>query len=617
MQKEIAIFVSHRIDKPCYTPQCSLYHPVRCGAVYDKSDSSIPGDNTGKHISEKRMQYNELTVQYWAQKNYKADYYGLCHYRRYFSFSDTIFEQKRFNVVEKASIESSVLKYSLIDEEKIKKEIENVDAIIPYGIDVRTVLTGVPGGDRFYPHNIFEFWEAKTDQIDIECVKKLIEIVKADKPEYYPYLMEYINGTTFYGGCSYVLRRDLFEELCEFQFSTLELLTLKFDMSKYKGEHIRQPAFMGEILYGAFLTYLKHQNYKISEHQLVLFMNPNGETALPEAKTNKLPVKENKSSKAKKMTLLEQIKAVIKRIARNIMPAYRTSLRIETKVQQISALVMGSSDVATAKSLNKVPKPTVLQRTRWDRYTLTSNEFLTLMCFAQEIREEHHKSFEKYKDYYTGQDLAIVATGPSMAYYSQILNIPHIGVNAAFKNPNITLKYYFTTDYESRNDWFEDLKDYNFIKFFGQYSLGTYRDRFQVNEKLVRENHAFRFFQGAPSEDIHLNIEHYPLMGFYSIAFQALHFAVYTNPRRIYLVGCDCSNAGYFDGSSQLFANPPKWVTGYKKMKAFVERFYPETEIISINPVGLKGLFHDVYTENYLADHPEIDPTTCEILKID
>ena len=32
-------------------------------------------------------------------------------------------------------------------------------------------------------------------------------------------------------------------------------------------------------------------------------------------------------------------------------------------------------------------------------------------------------------------------------------------------------------------------------------------------------------------------------------------------------------------------------VKGYEKMKEFIERFYPETEVISINPVGLKGLF--------------------------
>ena len=51
----------------------------------------------------------------------------------------------------------------------------------------------------------------------------------------------------------------------------------------------------------------------------------------------------------------------------------------------------------------------------------------------------------------------------------------------------------------------------------------------------------------------------------------------------------------------------PHWLDGYQKVKAFVERFYPDTEIISVNPMGLRGLYSDVYTDDFIADHPEID----------
>ena len=51
----------------------------------------------------------------------------------------------------------------------------------------------------------------------------------------------------------------------------------------------------------------------------------------------------------------------------------------------------------------------------------------------------------------------------------------------------------------------------------------------------------------------------------------------------------------------------PHWLDGYRKVKAFVERFYPDTEIISVNPMGLRGLYSDVYTDDFIADHPEID----------
>ena len=92
MKKDIKIFVSHRIDLDSEIIDNPLFIPVRCGAVYDKRENiTMLGDNTGDNISEKRNSFCELTVQYWAWKNIKADYYGLCHYRRYFSFADERF----------------------------------------------------------------------------------------------------------------------------------------------------------------------------------------------------------------------------------------------------------------------------------------------------------------------------------------------------------------------------------------------------------------------------------------------------------------------------------------------------------------------------------------------
>ena len=73
---DIKIFVSHRIDLDSETIDNPLYVPVRCGAVYDeREDVRMLGDDTGENISERRMSFCELTVQYWAWKNVKVDYY--------------------------------------------------------------------------------------------------------------------------------------------------------------------------------------------------------------------------------------------------------------------------------------------------------------------------------------------------------------------------------------------------------------------------------------------------------------------------------------------------------------------------------------------------------------
>lgn len=80
MQTIIAIAL-HR-ESPL--PSDSLYRPVQAGAALHPRLDATP-DCTGDHISERNPLYCELTAHYWMWKNLRADAYGLCHYRRYFS----------------------------------------------------------------------------------------------------------------------------------------------------------------------------------------------------------------------------------------------------------------------------------------------------------------------------------------------------------------------------------------------------------------------------------------------------------------------------------------------------------------------------------------------------
>ncbi len=85
--KNIKIFVSHRIDIESFQVPNQLFVNILCGAFRPHKDIGLIGDNTGDNISEQQPFFSELTVQYWAWKNQEADYYGLCHYRRYLSFT--------------------------------------------------------------------------------------------------------------------------------------------------------------------------------------------------------------------------------------------------------------------------------------------------------------------------------------------------------------------------------------------------------------------------------------------------------------------------------------------------------------------------------------------------
>ncbi len=68
------------------------YLPVFVGAASSDLDLPYQRDDEGENISIKNPYYSELTGLYWAYKNLKADYIGLCHYHRYMDLSDVVIE---------------------------------------------------------------------------------------------------------------------------------------------------------------------------------------------------------------------------------------------------------------------------------------------------------------------------------------------------------------------------------------------------------------------------------------------------------------------------------------------------------------------------------------------
>ena len=280
----------------------------------------------------------------------------------------------------------------------------------------------------------------------------------------------------------------------------------------------------------------------------------------------------------------------------------------------------------TAGFHNILPYPINLLEMLQDLYNPgrmpTAHPLLHMMCLANELRDIHKASFAEFKGCHRGQTVAVVATGPTLNYYTQIKGISHIGTNASFLKKGLNLDYYFIRHYVQ--EWCDKLKDYNFVKFFGRNEWAEqHNDYDRFPEYLIEENNGRRFFPGEPNNEIYEDITYYPLMGGYSIIFQALQFAIFTRPKRLLLVGCDCSCDGHFDGTSFDTSEKdalaierfiPQWIEAYERLKLFTEQYFPDLEIISLNPIGLRGMFRDIYTESYLADHPEIDRTECEIL---
>ncbi len=124
----VKIFVSSH--KNAVVPQSSIFIPVQVGS--SNSEVSFPGyckDNEGINISDKNPRFCELTTQYWAWKNMEADYYGFCHYRRYFNFSREIFEENPYGEIIDGSIDNEAAQKYGFDEKRILSEIEGFDVI--------------------------------------------------------------------------------------------------------------------------------------------------------------------------------------------------------------------------------------------------------------------------------------------------------------------------------------------------------------------------------------------------------------------------------------------------------------------------------------------------------
>ena len=269
---DVKIFVSHRIDLDSVAVDNSVYVPVRCGAALDTNEyPTMIGDNTGENISDKREYLGEFTVQYWAWKNMQADYYGLCHYRRYLSFADEQFKtDEKSQVVEPYLSPESIHKYRLDDPEYIRSVVEQYDALVGEYADISGMYT-----PRGFQKNLYRHFEAY-DNFLVE--KEDIDLVLDTIEQLYPGMgesaREYFNGKKFRGYNCFILKKELFFQLCEMEVNVLQAVaqTGKIDFTYRSSLEKRTYGFFCEWMYGIFLYHLeKQKRYKIKQLQLVFF----------------------------------------------------------------------------------------------------------------------------------------------------------------------------------------------------------------------------------------------------------------------------------------------------------------------------------------------------------
>lgn len=219
-----------------------------------------------------------------------------------------------------------------------------------------------------------------------------------------------------------------------------------------------------------------------------------------------------------------------------------------------------------------------------------------------------------FKNVNQGKFAILFATGPSLNEFTPSLipesleELVKVGVNSFIYNDDIDLDYYFCAHdvakepidhpHKAANDsnmlltvpLFEKIKErcndmqvFCCSKLDGRYNI----EFFTEDESKEMNGIPYELSTATGSDNFSKDMES-PLYN-HSIVFPPLQVLLYSGIKKIYLVGCDCGG-----GNSYLVANVPwradiywNWI----EFKEFKDKEYPDVEIVSVNPKGLKGVF--------------------------
>ena len=204
-------------------------------------------DDFGENISELNPYYCELTAQYWAWKNVDADYYGFCHYRRYFDFSETEHKENPWGEVIAPNIDSqSQVEYAL-DDDSLQKAVEGWDVITTRAHDLRKIY-----GKFSTP---YEQWDAAPDLHNQDLID-VLAILEEMHPAYQADVDAYMHGHHSCFCNMFIMRKAVFFDYCNWLFPLLDAFMRIRDYSTYSREARRTPGHLAERLLN---IYLMHQ----------------------------------------------------------------------------------------------------------------------------------------------------------------------------------------------------------------------------------------------------------------------------------------------------------------------------------------------------------------------
>lgn len=240
--KKICILVS--CHKPSKTLKNKYIKPIQVGtAINRKKIENFIHDDEGDNISDKNKRYCELTAQYWAWKNIDVDYYGFFHYRRYLSFARKKYFRVPFHDVKVKKIDVEMYKKFGLNENNLLNFVENYDVIVPKR--------------SFCFSNYYHYMTANGHHI--RDLNFCLEIIKKDYPQMYNFAKKYMRSGFAYFCNIFVMKKDIFNEYCQWLFDILEKHEKRYPCVDYNEREYRVSGFLAERLFGIYITWLKEK----------------------------------------------------------------------------------------------------------------------------------------------------------------------------------------------------------------------------------------------------------------------------------------------------------------------------------------------------------------------
>ncbi|MBW3093274.1 DUF4422 domain-containing protein [Bifidobacterium sp. 82T10] len=267
----IKLFVS--AHKPSQIPDGASIVPIQVGAANASTRfEDMLHDDEGENISALNPMYCELTAQYWAWKNADADYYGFCHYRRYFDFTDTQHQQNDYGeIIDEYIDNKTIAEYGLND------------AAIAHAVDGWDVITSPMNDTRLFGGfgDLKEHWDADA-HLRLKDLRHMYDILCKRYPDYRQDADAVLDGHTACFCNMFIMRREIFFDYCAWLFPLLDEFVSEWDNSRADVQTLRTPGHLSERLLNIYLTHRQRTNagWRIKQLQCVHFEHPEPSNAL-------------------------------------------------------------------------------------------------------------------------------------------------------------------------------------------------------------------------------------------------------------------------------------------------------------------------------------------------